>query len=292
MKRRQTKPKPPDFDEWVQTHNAEVAEAVAFLESKTDLVPLERMTRRLAYVLNHNLIDVPNSNKGKAIRLMIAKIAHEVFAFCGGLRAGTLDGGWHHLRALIEVRAALHYIFADKTQTKVRLEQFFEYGDFMLWQRRKQADDDLQNNRITPLQYDKQNLVSDEMMARVTPQMLDNWRTIWGRSDAKLMTLKHWHRGTIKDLIEAVGVDVKRDVNREYEVLCQGTHVSPVGHRLANDAGERTLGYEAKEAHSAITSMVGHMFRALRQIDLALDKKLLKHIVAELKACTSLKREV
>jgi hypothetical protein len=284
MKRRQNKPKLPAFDDWVQKHNADVAESIVFLESETGLVTLDRITLKLAYALNHNLIDLPDSKKGRAIRVLIAKIAHEAMAFSGGLRAGTLDGGWHHLRALIEVRAALLYLFADKAHTEVRLEQFLEYGDFMVWQKRKQLDDDLKNTRITPLGFDRQNTVSDALLATVTPQVIANWRRIWGKNDKELMKIRHWHRGTIKDLIDAVPSE--HSLNREYEILCQGTHVSPVGHRLANDRGARTLGYEAKDAHSATRSMGLHLLKALRQIDLALDKKLMNHIRAELDAAS------
>ena len=282
MKRRQKRPTRPTFEEYAERHAQEGAQAVVFLETKTELLKLERLTLKLAYVLNHNLIDLPKSKKGQAIRVMIVKITHEVFSFCGALRAGSLDGGWHHLRALIEVRAALHYVFADEKETATRLEQFFEFGDLTEWQRRRQLDEQLREGKITPGQFQRRNLISDEVFARVTENILQHWRTIWSKNNAKLASIKHWHLGPISALIDAV--DTKRDLNRAYDVLCHGTHVSPIGHRLANNPGPRTLGFEPAEAVRAIYDVVGYMYPALRQIDLALDKKLLNHLKKELAA--------
>jgi hypothetical protein len=287
MKRRKKKPTRPTFEEYAEQHAKDAAHAVAFLETKTELLKLERFTLKLAYVLNHSLIDLPNSKKGQAIRVIIVKITHEVFSFCGALRAGSLDGGWHHLRTLIEVRAALHYLFADRNETATRLEQFFEFGDLALWQRRRLLDEQLQQGKITPLQYQRRNLISDALFARITEDILKHWRTIWNKTNAKLATLKHWHLGPISSLIEAV--DTKNELNRAYEVLCHGIHVSPLGHRLANNPGPRTLGFESDQAVRAIYDVLSYMYPALRQIDLALDKKLLNHLEKELLAFEAFK---
>ncbi|MCA9609925.1 MAG: hypothetical protein KC619_30220 [Myxococcales bacterium] len=254
------------FDEYLSTFEQKRAEAEAAL-APTGLAELERLVMKVAYLLDAQVTALPSGNAGTVLGALVAKLTNEQLAFSGALRMGALHGAWHHVRAVMELDATVHYLFEDDpSETSKRIEQFVEFGEMAPWARRRRLELDRDAGKITKEQFLEKNLVSDSLVAHATPERIEAWKKLFSaKTEKKLLQRLAWHDGSIKKLFDAI--DPTGDLHFHYQVLCHPTHVSPLGHRLSGTGPPRLFGYAPVAAATVTATMFGNVFQVLERLD-------------------------
>ena len=248
---------------------------------------LDRFAMKVAYVLEEQVVPMPEGKLGTVLGAIISKLTNEVLSFSGALRMGAAHGAWHHVRAVMELDAAVHYLFDDdRSQTAKRVEQFIEFGEMAPWSRRRRLEIERDDGRITDQEFQQRNIVSDALIAHAVPERIACWKQLFSCSTEKQLTKRRaWHDGSLKSLFDAV--DQSGDRHHEYEVLCHPTHVSPLGHRLSGGGPPRLFGYAPPAAEKAIAYMFGNVYRVLERLNEQFDGAFNAQLAEEVEAFLS-----
>lgn len=264
--------------EYVEVLNKQQERDERMLNEQTRLRPLEELGVHLLHIFGTGQVVVPNNDAGSVLLALIVKLTNELFAFCGCMRAAALLGSYHHLRVLLELRAALHYLFGEVKDTPKRVSQFLEFERMAPWQRYRTLElardkglrEPASRGSITQDEFVRVNLVSQDRIAHATPDQIKIWMALWGftNPDKLARDQQHWHEGGIRTLM--LSLDPTGGQYRSYEVLCHATHISPLGHRLIGGPMQ-LLGFTDLSATSAVNSMCGSVWFALKTINGVLD---------------------
>ena len=94
---------------------------------------LERLVLKAAYLIDAHHSALPPGKTGQVVGSLTVKLVNEGFSFLSVLKGGVVYGAWHHVRAVMELEAACHHIFADVAKTAKRVEQFVEFAEMAPW---------------------------------------------------------------------------------------------------------------------------------------------------------------
>lgn len=266
------------FDEYVDSFVAKRATAEATAHAG-GLPMLDRIALKVGWLIETNQAVLPADAKGAVLASLVAKLSTELLAFTGAIRMGALDGAWQHVRALIELRGAVHYLFSDPKESSRRVEQFTEFEEMMPWVRRKTLENDFNAGRLTKAQFDAQNFITDSRVAHATPSRMKRWRALFG---TKLLSRARWHAGGAKELLTAV--DPTGDLYFQYQMVCHTVHVSPVGHRFGGFGPPRLVGYSPAALNTALGAMFLHARAVLGHLDPHLGGVVRDGVVEEVRA--------
>lgn len=238
------------------------------LLNEKSLVPqFERLALKVVYVLEHKISTFPQDKTGEYIRHALTKMTNEMFSTIGCIRSGSLLGANHHIRGLIELNAALYYVFnpSDIIDTAKRIEKFFEYTSLYRYQHRKKLENELRNQQISQKEFDERNLLHDAGYAEFTSERVLCWQKLYGvKSVDKLLKIKHWHHpDPISNLIKRV------NMSRDYAMLCQPTHFSSIGKNLAG-GGFKLFGFGEENLRivdANIVTAYGNIWNILNAVD-------------------------
>lgn len=253
------------------------------IQSRPELAPLRRIqviAVKVMFLGMHDKLVMPKGNAAAVVRVMLAKLTNEAWAFIGAHHFGTSVGGWHHVRAILELHASACYVFAEPKLTDRRAAQFTEwpkarrYQQYQkLLQQLKDSTDPKKANdkklvRIDQATFDrKTKRLTYRNAHQASQEQADRWKDLFHTRTDK------WHEGTITDLLEAADAFESKGLKEPssrlsgwYDIACQATHVSPHGYGLQGGDLNMLGGSEATTT-SCMIAMAGAMIHFLRAMD-------------------------
>lgn len=269
-----------EFAQYFASYPSALANIEKALRATTKIELLERLALKVAFCAERKKLPLPAAKSGAVFRTMLTKLSLETFAVIGCMRNGSAVGAFHHVRGLIELRAAFHYIYGDATTTAHRVERFAEWQYVAPYIHFKKLKMRLANGQMTQDDFDIESAPAMPFVTGVDAARLDNWTKLYGIDvAAKPTKLKEWYHGsTIADLIRAL--DSTGTLSAHYAVACNATHVSPLGHRLAGDT-LKLIGWDAENAQAVVdTAIVSHV-ALLLQMDKVLGDVLVPFVQPE-----------
>lgn len=274
---------PRTFDEYIGRFQTKCSDATQHLDQQTHLPLLERFALKIAYLLDSGEAELPASQVGTFVAAILSKLTNEMLAFGGAIRASSLYGSYHHVRAVMELGAAVHHGLADPSSVAKRVEQFVEFEKMFPWCRRRRLEFALASKKISQEQFDRLNVVSDSLIAHATSEQIDAWKMLFGvNTEKNLASRIAWHSPTIKQLF--IDMDPSGSAYAAYEILCHPTHVSPLGYRLTGGPQPPLFGYQPHMLTSAINGMFGRVYQVVKMVEQKLDLGLTPGIEPELLA--------
>lgn len=244
-----------DFDQYVAEYRDALRKLDEGLQRNPAFRAIEKTALSLGFLYDTNDLGIEGTDDEKlVVNVLIAKTAIECFALVGSMKNGSLAGAIHHSRSLMEIRAALNYLYEDPAKTPVRVARFLEWSKVAGYLRlarmraaRKAALERVEGRKkdglITQDEFDAQKNEIDEIYAdeeeslktvgadSLTSAEIDEWKKLYGADfEKKPEKLAAWHAGKgITQLVAELGPHEES----LYDVACNATHVSPLGHRLS-----------------------------------------------------------
>lgn len=280
-----------DFEDYFKRYRLTVADVAARVGADAGVIAIERIAVKTMQADNEGRLSLPKNAAGEVIQMFLAKACLEIYAFIGALKSGSLTGAYHHVRAEIEVIAAIRYVFKDPLRRDRRIAQHREYKHVAAYLRlarfptsRKEALKRLEKEAVARANEDRPipvvdldarrayiNSIFDDDEATLTAAgittTLDlaqsaNWAALYGpKFEKEPETIRSWH--TDVSAIPNLILHADAGYDGLYDIACHATHVSPIGHRNAA-AHPHFLGWERgdRTLHRAISIMI-HMVRTI-----------------------------
>jgi len=221
------------------------------LQATTRIALLESFNAKVMFAAENEKLTFPPGEPGQVLRIMVAKLSVETLAFMGAMNFGSVVGGYHHIRAIIELRAALHYVFADKSLTERRCQQFAEWDRVEVYIRYLQHRDRLAKKKISQAEFDEVVSMAPWVL-KVDAGLLSHWATLYGRDEDFLSVPKkrgYWHEPSINAMVR--DMDPTGTMADLYSMACKAPHMSPLGHRFAG-GGLKLIGWDPCNARHAV----------------------------------------
>jgi hypothetical protein len=193
---------------------------------------METLAIKIAFLLENKIVAFPPGVVGDFLTHMAVKIANEVFGIIGCLRQGAYIASFHQARSLVEICAAVNFVFYEQTRTEQRVWMFFEYEKLSGYNFFSQLQKDYENGKVPQEEYEGMRALADEL-AVTTDAVKERWSEIYGIPVNKLHKVKNWHHGlTITDMIEKMK-DHRIKV-RLYRSLSKNTHSNPFAKNMTD----------------------------------------------------------
>ncbi len=264
----------PTFEEFRVLARQRIDLASADLSAHTRLDRVHALAIKLAYFADVEGLPSLSPKLHVFAHSMLHKMTNEILAACGCIRAGTVYGAWHHVRAILETHAAIHHVLTDAAERDARLTRFIEYPRLVPWR-----------TRFAEVQAGRgpESIVSEGALADATQSQIETWMKLYDcKSEKALAKLPRWHSGSITALIDALDSDGTSA--RMYSRMCHPTHASPLGRRLSGWSQQRALGFDIAAATSVIDAAAAHSYLAIKSLDRAMDGALVAFVAPELTA--------
>lgn len=251
------------FDDYRRTYFQRVREYEGVMDREGPLRLPEAMALRLAWGAETEVFRFPADSAGRAARILYARLTNELLAFVGALRVGSMHGAWHHVRALIEVRATVHHLWLSAPAERgTRIERYLTFLDAVGWLRLQELRNAGDAERTKMFEASaKQNGYApsaDDIAA---------WSRIFQVDVEKRPEAAKWHAGRLTKLIEEC--DPSGNARAEYWAYSQATHPSPLGGRLSG-VDVRLIGFDFAHLPGAVDAAVLHAFATVSTFDKAL----------------------
>ncbi len=239
-----------DYDRFEAEYEIHFAKVLPALLAKTELASLERITRKLTFVCERGPVPWPAGDEGGVSRALVFKLIHELHAFAGCLRAGSVLGAFHHVRALMELRGVVHHVFGvEGPERAARIARFAEWPNAApyLYQRRREIERDLAQR--TPEAFDAATRATQHRANPSAPE-LAAWTKLYGKDVEKKGKPKEWHGNSIAALLWQA--DTPGDLIHQYDTICNAAHVSPIAANFVDSSGLALRGWEEGRGENAV----------------------------------------
>lgn len=252
-----------NFEDYRKEYFATVRKAEGRIDLEGPMRLPEAFALRLMWGYESGAVAVPNDPDGRAVRILYAKLTNELLAFVGSVRVGSLHGAWHHIRAIIEVRAAVHYLWlAEPSERELRIERYLTYLDALGWLRRQQVQNAGDVKRAKML---------DDAARRAgrvyTQSDIDGWSKLFKVDVQKRPQDAKWHPGiSISKMVSEC--DASGGAMADYWAYSHATHASPLGGRLGSET-LRLVGFDWTALPGAVDSAMGHSHFSAVALDAA-----------------------
>lgn len=189
----------------------------------------ERAVLKMAWAADHDGLTFRPDEDGQAASIVFARLTNEVVAFVGALRAGALVAAWHHVRALIELRALVFHLWLEVPTAKAeRVHLYLTWAQAAGWLRLQGARNAGESAIVAVWEKAER-----EAGPQWTDEDIDGWSKLFRVDVRKHPDSANWRpRGTsLTDLVKAC--DRTGFAMRDYWLASQAIHPSPLGGRLA-----------------------------------------------------------
>jgi hypothetical protein len=269
-----------DFDQYRRAYYEQALPRLARELESAGVGTLERMALRVMFVVEANR--VPKFPGSEPMYTILPKLTNELFAFAGCLRAGSLHGAWQHIRGIQEVHGAVHYLYlADPADSAARTNRYVEQGRALPWLRRQHVRNEHAKQRsggaklkVSDAHLKRVEAATADACAWVDDAQIARWSQIFQVDVVKKPQRVVWHLDkSISQLLTDAGYDGADDDDENdaawfYQVLCQPTHVTAVGHRLTAGSGNaRLIGWDTEMLVVAIATCAGSTYQLTRVLD-------------------------
>ncbi|MCZ7679801.1 MAG: hypothetical protein M5U28_13970 [Sandaracinaceae bacterium] len=240
---------------------------------------------KLLFVLESQFSKLPEGDVNKFLVTTLPKLTNELLSFIGCLRHGSAWGSLHHTRAIIEIAAMVNHINASPAKRERRLAKYAEFTDFVRCQ------------FFLGLTPDSDGSISEAAAARGLPppttaevslwwKRIETWRSLYVTAKRPdLSQVRYWHApASLEQLVRDLGSDDAWWSN--YERLCHGTHVSPLGYRLVVQGNPMLVGFRGDQPHVllALQGLTMAFARCIVEFDKLLEEKLIGALEPEASA--------
>jgi predicted nucleotidyltransferase len=250
--------------------------------AETTLPRFEALTLRCMHALETGVLKAPDEVTTEFFNSTMCRLVNECHGFTACLKAGAEVAAYHHVRAILELYAALNYVFSSDQEKHTRCLKFSEFHGLSQYNHYMERSHQLNQRTINQEEFNRTCKVSkekyDQLRANVT-----TWTDLWKVSENKLSQIVLWHKpDTIKSMLRALD---QSDIVDLYEFFCHGTHLSPSSSRMTH--GLRIIGFAKLDDGSfnlhnvedLTTGMIAALQRILILLHRRTDNPLLTDIV-------------
>lgn len=256
----------PTFEDFQTELERLLGQTRAALDAHAEFPHLDAFALRLTHCLGRGGLALPPGEEGRALKSIVGMFTNQLWAFSATVRAGALYGAWHHVRAVLEIHASLHYLFADEASKQRRIQQFLAFADMRSWVAQQKLERARDAKKITPGEFEIRNVVPKEVLERFTDEVVESWCQLFGRKTRDALLKKHyWHDDPMETLIDRL--DPSGGLYSQYEFMCHATHVSSFGYALSSPGGPRMIGFDQPQLELAVGRMFATMLEVLEQLD-------------------------
>lgn len=236
------------------------------------------VTVMFAFTEHRKHLKVPEGPRGTTLTRLVLKLSHELLAFVGSMKAGSLVGGYHHVRAIIELGAAHHYLFGNPALTDRRCERFLTWQLVEHEKHARRVRSWLAAGKCTQAHFEELMAEHASWGPAVDDEVLANWAALYEYPDVKKGKLPNtWHHPlSITKMIQSLDARTPgtADAEGQYVTACHATHVSPVGHYLADHKNMKIIGWDERQAQRAVVSLLKFAIGWLLALDDVLGESL------------------
>lgn len=236
---------PTPFHEYAKAYPKLLASADACLRGSL-LPKLEEIALRFAHALEGRALDLKEGNERVFLSEVLVKTTNEMFATIGSLRNGALLPSYHHTRSVLELAAALDYVYRNPAKRERRLEKFVEYVKVSRYSHFKKWKQRLSAGEVTEDEFTKHCPVPESEFQDLGKRVPE-WRRIWKFEGNDPRVIQNWHyEAKIKDLFQSS--EILKECWFAYEMISHATHLSPFGKNIRG--GNLVIGFPSDSSVS------------------------------------------